>query len=245
MGGFDGAGDFAIERFEFIGACDLLSQQCFPEPRDGAARLPFFNFFARAVGEIAHAFRMRARAVGLAFEQRRSAACAGTIDSFLGGPVDRNHIVAVDFDAGHSIRRRTARHIWIAGRIFERDFGRVLVVLADKDRGQFPDTGQVQAFVKRAVVHRAVTKERDAHMVGLQQLEAISRAGGLENARTDDAARAHQSDLGREQVHAPAAPARAARFAPVKFGKKLARIEALGQGMAMAAMRAEDRISAM
>src|SRR5207302_1945865 len=67
-------------------------------------------------------------------------------------------------------------------------------------------------------------------------------AGGLENARPDDAARPHHADFGRKQVHAAAAAARAAGLAAVQFGNQLPRRHPLGQGMAVAAVCAEDDV---
>ena len=76
----------------------------------------------------------------------------------------------------------------------------------------------------------------------LQQLEAVARAGRLQDARPDDAAGAHHADFGREQVHAAAAAARAAGRAAEQLGDQLARRHALGQRVAVAAVRAEDGV---
>ena len=49
----------------------LASTVVAPQRRDRAARFPLFDLFARAIGEVAHPFGVRARAIGLAFDQRR------------------------------------------------------------------------------------------------------------------------------------------------------------------------------
>ncbi len=64
-----------------------------------------------------------------------------------------------------------------------------------------------------AVVDSAVAEKGHCHAVALEQAEAVAGAGGLEDARADDAAGAHQADFGREQVHAAAAAAATASFA--------------------------------
>ena len=93
-----------------------------------------------------------------------------------------------------------------------------------------------------AVVDGPVAEEGHGHAVGLQQLEAVAGAGGLEDARADDAAGAHHADFGGEQVHAAAAAVRAAGLPAVQLGDQLPRRHALGQGVAVAAVRAEDHV---
>ncbi len=63
--------------------------------------------------------------------------------------------------------------------------------------------------MKSAVVDGAVAEESGPDMPVLEQLEAVAGAGSLEDARPDDAARAHQSYFRGEQVHAAAAAVRA------------------------------------
>ena len=93
-----------------------------------------------------------------------------------------------------------------------------------------------------AVVDGPVAEECDGHVIGLQQLEAVAGPGGLEDARPDDAAGAHHADFRGEEVHAAAAALRAAGRAAEQLGDQLARREPLGQGMAVAAVRAEDDV---
>ena len=73
--------------------------------------------------------------------------------------------------------------------------------------------------MKGTVVDGAVAEESDPDMPVLEQLEAVAGAGGLENARPDDAAGAHQSYFRSEQVHAAAAAMRAAALTPVQLGE--------------------------
>src|SRR5207245_15648 len=100
----------------------------------------------------------------------------------------------------------------------------------------------VEAFVEGAVVDRAVAEERDSYLVGLEKLEAVPSAGGLKDARSDDATRAHHADLGGEQVHTAAAAAGAADLAAVKLGHQVARRQPFRQSMAVTTMRAEHDV---
>ena len=93
-----------------------------------------------------------------------------------------------------------------------------------------------------AVVHRAVAEERNRNTIGPQQFEAVARAGCLQDARTHDAAGAHQSDLGRKQVHGSAAPAGAAGPATKQLSDEFADGQSFRQRMAVAPVRAEDGI---
>ena len=96
--------------------------------------------------------------------------------------------------------------------------------------------------MKGAVVDGPVAEERDGDVIGLQQLEAVAGAGGLQDARADDAAGAHHADFRGEQVHAAAAPLRAAGRPAEQLGDQLAGRDALGEGMAVTAVRAEDDV---
>ena len=124
----------------------------------------------------------------------------------------------------------------------QRHLGGVQVVLADEDRRQLPGCRQVETLVERAVVRRAVPEERHAHPVGFEQHGRVAAAGRQGDARPDDAAGAHEADLGLEQVHRAAAAARAAGGAAHHLGDQFARRHALGQGMAVAAVRAEHGV---
>ena len=214
-----------------------------PQPLDRTARLPLLDLLAGAVGEVAHAFGVRPRAVGLAFQQRRAAAAAGAAARPRRRPRERRRrrCRPPRRRACHSSAPATG-HARIAGGIREGHLGGVLIVLADEQHRQLPDAGQVQPLVEGAIVHRTVAEERHRHAVGLQQHETVAGAGGLEDARADDAAGAHQADLRGEQVHAAAPAARAAGLAAEQLGDQLPRRHSLGQGMAVTAVRAEDHV---
>jgi hypothetical protein len=185
---------------------------------------------------------MRPGAVGLALDEGRAAAAPGALDGLARGLGDGQDVVAVDLDAGQAIRRRAAGDGRVAAGVGERDLGGELVVLADEQDGQLPDRGHVQPLVEGPVVDRAVAEEGDRHPVRAQEPGAVAGAGRLEDGGSDDPARAHQADLGREQVHAPPASSGAALAAAEQLGGQLSRRYALGQGVAVPAVRAEDRV---
>ena len=73
-----------------------------------------------------------------------------------------------------------------------------------------------------AVIDGAVAEERDGHLIGFQQLEAISGSGGLKDAGADDPAGAHHAGFGGEEMHAAAASLRTAGGAAEQLGEQLA-----------------------
>ena len=95
-----------------------------------------------------------------------------------------------------------------------------------------------------AVVDGAVAEEGDGHLIGLEHLETVSGPGGLKDARADDPAGAHHAGFGSEQVHAAAASLRTAGRAAEELGEQLAGRHALGQGVPMPAVGAEDDVVA-
>jgi hypothetical protein len=185
---------------------------------------------------------MRTRAVGLALKKGRATTGSGALDRFACRVCHRAHVIAIHLDAGDAIRRAARGDTWIVRGILKRNLGGELIIFADEHRGQPPDARQVQSFVERAVVHRAIAEEGDRHAIGLEQLEAVARARRLKNARADDAAGAHEPNLRREEMHRATASARATGLASEQFGHQLDRRQPFGQRVAMSAMRAEDHV---
>ena len=93
------------------------------------------------------------------------------------------------------------------------------------------------------IIDGAVAEEGDRHGAVAAQLGGIAGPARLEDAGADDAAGAHHPDLGSEKVHRAPAAARAARGPAKQLGTQIGRWHPLGQGMAMAAVGAEDRIA--
>ena len=185
---------------------------------------------------------MRARAVRLAFEQRRPLSGARPANCLAGCVAYRFDVVAVDLNSRDIVGSAAAGHVRICRRIGERHLGSELVVLTHEQHREFPDTREIQSFMEGSVVHCAVAEERDRNTIGPQQFETVACAGCLQDARTHDAAGAHQPDFGREQVHGSAAAPRAAGPAAEQFGDEFADGQSFRERVSVAAVRAEDGI---
>ena len=96
--------------------------------------------------------------------------------------------------------------------------------------------------MERSVVDRSVAEERDGDIVCLQNLEAVSAAARLQDARADDTTGAHHPDLGSEQVHAAAASERDSGLPSEQLGDQLFRFQPLGQSVPVTSVRAEDDV---
>ena len=93
------------------------------------------------------------------------------------------------------------------------------------------------------IIDGAVAKESDRHGPVAAQFGRIPRPAGLEDAGADDAAGPHHPDLGGEQVHRAPPAARAAGRPAEQLGTEVGRRHPLGEGMAMAAVGAEDGVA--
>jgi len=156
--------------------------------------------------------------------------------------VDRQHIVAVQRDTRQAVGGAARRDARVAGGVLEGNLGGELVVLADEQHRQPPDARHVEPLVEGAVVDGPVAEERHRHALALEQLEAVTGPRRLQDARANDAARAHHADFRRKQVHAAAPAVRAAGLAAEQLRYQLARGNALGQRVAVAAVGAEDDV---
>ena len=152
------------------------------------------------------------------------------------------HVVAVHSHTRDSVVLRARCDLRIPGRVRKGHFGCVKVVLADEQRGQIVDGGQVEAFVKGAVPHGAVAEEGDTDAAVPQQLGTVTGAGGLQDAGTYDAAGPHEADFRCEEMHAPAAAMGNASLPTVQFRDERDGGDPFGQRVAVAPVGAEDRV---
>ena len=110
---FEQRGELVVDLFLAFGVEEFLFAQGPFVERDGIAFLPVLalcwrNIFGRIV------LRVAAATKGFGFDQNRAIARAGAFDSFPGGGVDGNNIVAIDDVA------RDALVFGSVGEIFER-----------------------------------------------------------------------------------------------------------------------------
>src|ERR1035437_5967640 len=181
---------------------DAVVDQAQTQSLDRIATFPLLDVFTGSVTRVAHALGMGPGSVSVAFEQGWPVTGPGSAHCFAGDLPDRDDIVPVEAEAGHPVHRSALADDRVPSHARKWYFGRELVVLAHENHRELPDRGQVESFVKRAVVRRAITKEGDGDPVGLEQAERIPRAGCHQDAWSDDAAGAKKADLWRKQVHA-------------------------------------------
>lgn len=124
--------NLGIDRVEFrFGRLAGCEQSC-PQPLDRAAFPPRRDVFPRSIRIVAHALRMRARAVGLALEQSRPSTRASAFNGPLRGLADGQHVVAIKRNTGEPIGRGAGGNLRVAGGVGERNFGRKLVIFTNK-----------------------------------------------------------------------------------------------------------------
>ena len=114
---------------------------------------------------------------------------------------------------------------------------RVEVVLADEDRRRTLHGGEVQRLVKAAMIGGAVAEEGDADVVAPLLAGAHADADGMADAGGDDAVGAEQADRAVVEMHRAAAAAADAVGLAEQLGHHTSGIGALGQRVAVTAMR--------
>ncbi len=118
----------------------------------------------------------------------------------------------------------------------------VSIVLAHEDHRQLLHAGEVERFVKRAVIDRAVAEERHGDLVGSAGPRAQAQSDRRRQSAAHEAVGAEQSDGQFVKMHAAAAPAAAAAGLAIELGQHLLGRHALGQRVAVAAVRAGNPI---
>src|SRR5262249_15548049 len=116
--------NLAVNRIKLRLSCRAVFQQRLPESQDRAARLPFLDLFACAVGVIAHALGVGTGAVRLALQQGRPTTGSRATNCLVRGTKDGKLIVPVNFNARHSVGSTATGDTRIARGIFKWNFGR-------------------------------------------------------------------------------------------------------------------------
>src|SRR5439155_1594535 len=130
------------------------------------------------------------------------------------------------------------RHVLPARRRF-----RPVVVLAHEHGRNLPELREVERLVERPDVRGAVAEEGDADARLPAKLEGERRAHDRRQAAADDRIRAHVAALDVVEVHRAAVSVRAALELSVQLGHELVRRRALGERVAMRAMRRADDVA--
>jgi len=149
----------------------------------------------------------------------------------------REHVVAVHLhrrqaQALGARRGALARRHRAAGR-----GGAPAVVLADEQHRQAVHLGPIERFEERAAVDRAVAEEAHRDRVALLQLLCVRRADRDGQARRHHAVRAEHADREICDVHGPALAAVEAGGLAEQLAHHAAHVCALGQRVAVAAVR--------
>ena len=93
--------------------------------------------------------------------------------------------------------------------------------------------------MERPVIDRAVTEKGDTDPVGIEQSGRVTRSGCLEDAWAYHAAGAHQTDFGREEMHAAAASPGTAGLSAEQLRDQRAGAHALCEGVSVSPVRTE------
>ena len=207
----DLAFDIVVDCLQFRRAGDARRLQSLAQSQDRAALEPRVDLFLGAVGADQRiALVVPDDAIGERFDQRRPTAAAGPLDGLLHHPPHRDHVVAVDLDAGDAVGGGLAGDVGVAGGHREGGGRGVEIVLADEDHRHVLDTGKIDPFVERAVVDRPIAEEGHAYRVGATQPGTDATADGGGNAGGHNAVGAQEAVGGGVQVHRAAATAAAA-----------------------------------
>ncbi len=153
VGDFDGRIQFLFESVDdLLLPCrgeQPLAVEVSLHAGDGVFRLPALDLFRIAIlGRID--LGVPIPAVGLALDQGWPLAAASPCDGFLGYPVDRYNVVAVDGDAGKSVGLGLDADVRHLGLKLKIDALRPQVVLADEDDRQVVNAGEVQSLMPEA-----------------------------------------------------------------------------------------------
>ena len=118
----------------------------------------------------------------------------------------------------------------------------VAVVLAHEDDRQLPDRRHVERLVEGALVVGAVAEEGDDDLAGLHALGGQGRADRDRDAAADDAVGAEIAHRDVGDVHRAAAALAVAGRLAEEFGEHPLHVRALGDAVAVAAMRRGDLV---
>ncbi len=118
----------------------------------------------------------------------------------------------------------------------------VVVVFEHEDHRQLPDGGHVHAFVPVAGVAAGIAGEGHRHAVLAAHLEGQRRAHGQRDPGADDGQRAQAAGLEGGDVHRAAAALAVAGLLAQDLGHHPRGVGALGDVVAVAAVRAGDQV---
>src|SRR3972149_4642302 len=116
----------------------------------------------------------------------------------------------------------------------------IAVVLADKDHRQFPETGDVERLMKRSGLTGAVAEEHHGELAFLSFFRCERGAESKWNGATDDSGGGDESTFFGGDVHRAALAGAVAGGTAGNFRHQAIDIRALGDGVAVGTMAAEN-----
>src|SRR6058998_2004415 len=211
------------------------------EPRDGIAPAALGHLLLAAV-RLGVALEVADPPDRVRLDQRGPVAAPRTLHRAGDRVPDGEDVVAVDAltrdaVAGAARRDGTARR-----RARVRGGRRPAIVLADEDDGQRPERGEVDALVKRTAVGGAVAEERDDDLPRPALLDRQPDARRDHAARRQHAVGAEVADGDVGDVHRAALAVTDAVGLAVQLGHEAAQRAALGDEVAVTAVRRQHVI---
>src|SRR3954447_1691951 len=215
------------------------------EQRDRVAlRPPALLLVLRAVvGAVDVADVMALIPVRRAGEEARAVAAPRTLDGARRRVVHGEHVLAVDLLGGDAERLgarrdRARRHVLVARVLV------VEVVLTDVDDRELPERGHVHHLVEEALAERALAEEADRDPVGPERFPEEAGAGADPRRSADDRVRAEVAVRVVGDVHRAALALAVALLLAEQLAVHEPHVGALGDAVAVAAMRGGDRVVA-
>src|SRR5918911_1122421 len=178
-------------------------------------------------------------AVRIEDEEGGAVAAPRPLDRALRRVVHGAHVLAVDLPGRNAERLGAGEHL--AGRRLR--VVRVLaveVVLAGVDHRQLPERGHVHHLVEDALAERAVAEEADGDLLGTAHLRGHRRSGRDARRAADDRVRAEVAILVVGDVHRAALAAAVPGLLAEQLGEHAVDRGALGEAVAVAAVRGGD-----
>ena len=145
----------------------------------------FLDLLARTVGLVVVVGGVGEESVGLALDQRRSLAGAGSLARLSHRRVARQDVVAVHDGPGDAVAGGPGRDVLDRHLLGLRHTDRVLVVLADEDHRDAVDRGEIHSFVPIALAGRALPEPAPHDRVLFPVRDRVRDPGGVGDLRRD------------------------------------------------------------
>ena len=215
---------------------------CRPELLERILRLPQLLLLALRPVDLRVADVVADEPERLREQEDRPRALAGVRERPRCRRVDGLDVLPVHRHRAHPERDGALREVGDRQLLMRGRRLRVVVVLADEDRGQLPQLREVERLVERPDVRRAVAEVRDGDARLAAHLERERRAGDHRQAAADDGVRAEVAALDVVEVHRAAVAARDALHLPVELGHERVGVGAAREGMPVGAVRRREHV---